>query len=527
MPRRVATLDQLPGAGDPQRPVLACAERTLSYGELERTSRRVAARLLAAGVRPGDRVGICCPKGIEAVVALFGALRCRGAYVPLDPTAPVSRTRALMNDCGIRVLIAGAGQARRIALDDAPTSASASTLERVLVLGDALPPGLEALPAEPLDLAAATPEVELPEVELPEVEPEDLAYVLFTSGSTGRPKGVMMTHAAALAFARWAAGFVGLTAEDRCGNHAPLHFDLSTFDLFATLLAGATTVIVPPAASAFPAALATLLEQQAISVWYSVPFVWLDLLRSGQLEGRDLSALRALIYAGEAFPPRPLRRLMGLLPGCRVYNFFGPTETNVCAAYELPGPPPADAEDDKEEDKEEEIPIGTVCDGLQAEIVDAELRVTGPWVMRGYWGQPELTAQTLARGADGQTYVRTGDLVHRGQDGLLRFIGRRDAMVKIGGYRVELGEVEAAACQVPGVEQACAVALSVEEGWRSLALFYTSTEKVEAQTVIAGLRQRLPPYMLPTRAEPLPALPRLSSGKVDRQQLAALAAEQP
>src|SRR5205823_6235527 len=252
-------------------------------------------------------------------------------------------------------------------------------------------------------------------------------------------------HRNALAFVEWAASLVGVKPTDRLSSHAPLHFDLSTFDLFAAAVAGATVVLVPREASVFPLELARLIREERISVWYSVPSILTMLALRGSLEQNRPEQLHTVLYAGEAFPAKHLRTVMAALPDARFYNLFGPTETNVCTWYEVPRP---------EADLPDNIPIGRPIDGVGVIVADeegrpvprgdvGELLVYGPTVMHGYLGKPEQTAKVLGSHGEDRLY-HTGDLVREDDTGELIFLGRRDAQIKSRGYRIELGEIERA-----------------------------------------------------------------------------------
>ena len=525
----VERLEQILEQGASRHPdalAAVCGDVELSYGQLDRAANALAAQLLEAGVRPGDRVGLYMAKGVASLVALYGVLKTGAAYVPLDPTGPLSRSLSIARRCGMRLLLMGLPQARKLSLSD--HALDPAGVRRVVVLCDKqIPPErVPRLPGVQVQLLPIPDAVDHGPTRSPAPpgltgSAEDTAYILFTSGSTGTPKGVTISHRSSLYFVRWAVDYVGLQAGDRCSNHAPLFFDLSIFDIYATMLAGATVVIVPPAYSAFPRSLANYLEQQQISVWYSVPSTLMDLLAAGDLQGRTLQ-LRAVVFAGEVFPMAQLRQLMQTLPGCgHFYNLYGPTETNVCTAHRLPGLPPPEAR---------EIPIGEVCEGLRwmllgedgqpaARGAEGELLIAGPAVMQGYWGMPEETALVMLQ-RDGESFYRTGDLVREHENGQLYFVGRKDSMVKISGYRVELGEVEAALGSIPGVQEGCAVALTGDGGKTRLVAFVTAPGAgLDPTTVSDGLLTRLPNYMMPEQIRVLEAMPRTPTGKIDRRQL--------
>jgi acyl-coenzyme A synthetase/AMP-(fatty) acid ligase len=328
-----------------------------------------------------------------------------------------------------------------------------------------------------------------------------------------------------LAFVSWAAEEFELGPEDRVASHAPFHFDLSTFDLFAAAYAGSTVVLVPRAASVFPRETARFIDTAGISVWYSVPWVLAQLAQRGGLAPGDLPTLRSVLFAGEVFPTRPLRELMRSLPHARFVNLYGPTECNVCTWYEVP----------QLDDDVDEIPIGRAIDGVDLLVVTneggeavtgeiGELYVHGPTVMQGYWGDDARTSAAivphpLGRDASNR-WLRTGDLVEVLASGDLRFRGRRDAQVKHRGNRVELGDVETAIAAHPNVES-CAVILRADAraATRLVAFVVLHGNGTDTGDLRRLCAERLPRYMLPDDFEFVATLPRTSTGKVDRRAL--------
>ena len=294
----------------------------------------------------------------------------------------------------------------------------------------------------------------------------DLAYILYTSGSTGRPKGVMLTHQNALTFVEWCAAKFQITSEDRLSNHAPLHFDLSVFDVYNTLEAGATLYMITEDLALFPGRLAEFIGAEGITVWYSVPSALMLLLLHADLNADRLCKLRMILFAGEVFPMKYLRQLAEQLPHIELYNLYGPTETNVCTYYKV------ERERLAALDK---LPIGVACENTEVFAVNerneivvqaggtGELYVRGPAVTYGYWADTEKTRAMVVPNTFQQNFeeklYRTGDLVQLAEDGNYYFLGRRDSMIKSRGYRIELGEIETALLSHPSVKEAVAVAI--------------------------------------------------------------------
>lgn len=426
------------------RPAILSKEGTLTYRELDRWANRFA-RIFA----PGDRVAIHMEKSPRAVAAMLGALRAGAIYVPIDPRSPVPRVELILKDCGVRHVVRG----------DTPVPAM-----------DTPPPR-------------------------PPAREDELAYLLYTSGSTGVPKGVMLSHRNALAFVEWAADLVKLGPDDRVASHAPFHFDLSVFDLYATFRRGATVVLLDESVAVSPKGMVDTIHDFGITVWYSVPSALILMLDRGELETRGAQGLRTVIFAGEVFPIPWLRRAMQAVPHARFFNFFGPTETNVCLYHEVKVPPAPDAPP---------VPIGVPASGDRVEVRDGELFVDGPTVMLGYWN-----------GAPAPHPYPTGDLVEQ-RDGVFLFRGRRDHQIKIHGYRVELGEVEAALHRHPAVREAVAFA----EDQTLTAVILPREKSLTVLEVKRHCAALLPRYMVPGDVRFVDELPRTSSGKIDRVRLA-------
>jgi amino acid adenylation domain-containing protein len=496
----------------PEAPAVRARGRSLGYGELEARSSQLAHLLRERGVVPGDRVGLYFPKAVESVVAMLGVLKAGAAYVPLDPHAPVARVAGIAADCGLRALVTTAE--RLAALPPAPLACA------VLVSGQAEAahqvewPALAAYPATAPPAAAIE---------------TDLAYVLYTSGSTGRPKGVMLTHRNALTFVDWCAATFGVGADDRLANHAPLHFDLSVFDVYNALAAGACVTLIHEEVALFPQRLAALVEAERFTVWYSVPSALVYLLQHGDLGARDLDRLRLVLFAGEVFPMKYLRQLADLLPRAELYNLYGPTETNVCTYHRV---------DRARLAGQERLPIGRACANTDTLVLDAdgrrvgpgetgELYVRGPSVTPGYWGDTDKTARALVANPLqpwlGERLYRTGDLVTLDADGEYQFLGRRDSQVKSRGYRIELGDVEAALYAHPDVLEAAVIAVPDEEIGSRLRAFVAPPpgRTLTPAALQAHCARLVPRYMVPEAIEVRPSLPRTSTGKTDRTRLAA------
>lgn len=475
-------------------------------------------------------MGIYVPMSLASVVSVFAIMKAGASYVPLDPSAPIRRLAYLIRDCGITALLSStvkAGSIQTMFPEECPLSSvvlvDCDRPPEHKVVPVLMPSGVVAVQwsevlSQPARLLADAQSVET-----------DTAYILYTSGSTGTPKGVMISHRNSLTFVNWAAECVGLTQADRVVCHAPLHFDLSTFSIFSSCLAGAEIVLVPEGTSTFPTQLAKMIERERISVWYSVPSALAFMVLYGDLVACDLSSLRTIIFAGEVFPVKYLQKLMSILPNARYLNWYGPTETNVCTSYEVAH---------LNSERTTPIPIGKACANTEVFAISkeekavtrpgesGELYVRGPTLMQGYWGDQEKTAKVLVRdplNPDSPHMVyRTGDIVTLDSDGNYLYVGREDGMIKTRGYRVEVGEIESVLYAHPAVKEAVVLGIPDElfgNRLRAVVSLHEGTTLNKDQ-LLAHCNQRLPHYMVPDVVEFWKELPKTSTGKTDRAGLA-------
>jgi len=502
-----------------------CNAADLSYAELANDVAARAGQLAALGVKPGDRVGVMLPKCLQSAAAVHGVMACGAAYVPLDPAMPAARLISIVEDCDLRVLITH--------------SACRRTLIKALTAGVDLRDiiAVDDFNFDELDIDNSRSSVQFHRCDsVQQVRPIDLrservtqsalAYIMYTSGSTGQPKGLMHTHASGLAYARMSARLYGLRGDDRLASHSPLHFDMSTLDYFSGPLAGACTVILPESHMKMPASLSKLIDDEALSIWYSVPYALIQLLLHGVLEQRDLGSLRWVLYGGEPFAPRHLAALMKRLPQARFGNVYGPAEVNQVSFFELGEPPGSDVR---------AVSIGRLVSNADGIIVDenndpvvdgqaGELLVRTPQMMQGYWKRPELNAKTFLKRPDfryfDSIWCRTGDEVLTDTNGLMHFLGRRDRLVKTRGNRVELDEVEAALSMVEGVVEAAAFLYPGDDDSQEIGAVVTCADStVDEKLIRKSVARQLPVYAIPRRVSVLASMPRTGSDKIDRLKL--------
>jgi amino acid adenylation domain-containing protein len=460
----------------PEALALAEGDERITYRQLLERAGAVAAALRGLGIGPGRRVALHLERGAAAVGAVFGVLLTGACYVPLDVKNPPARLAGIVRDADV---------AAALGLGAPPAWLEGSRWLDLSLLANAEAPPCTA-------------------------EAGDPAAILYTSGSTGRPKGVVLSHGAVAAFAEWAADLVALAPEDRVAASAPLFFDLSTFDLYAVLGRGASLHFLPPDLTLAPSRLSAWLRERAITGWYTVPSLLAFLAYKGNLAATPLGHLRFLLFAGEVFPTPALIRLAGFLPATRMYNLFGPTETNVCCCW------PVDRE---RLDPDRPIPIGTAAAGAELRIdpETGELRLRGPALASGYWSGGGIQPLPSLDGG-----YPTGDRVSRGERGEFHFHGRLGRMLKCSGYRVEPAEIEAVVHALPGVKSCAVVGLDDPAAGQRPGLALVLDEKGTPGAVRQALRERLPAYMQPGRLAVLDALPRLPNGKLDYPGLRAL-----
>lgn len=506
----------------PDAAVFAMPGATLTFGELVDQASRLALVLTEHGVRRGDRVALYFQKSLESAIAIYAIMQAGAAYVPLDPAAPTERTKAVIQQCGARVLITHKPQQAKVASLLPAGLTAVIGLDQLDCTTTACVPWSQAMAAPPgPGFVSGASEL-------------DLAYIIFTSGSTGVPKGIMHTHRSGLSYSRMAGALYNVSSHDRLASLSPLHFDMSTFDYLCGPQHGAMTMIVPDPYMKLPASLSELVQDEALTIWYSVPFALTQMLLYGAMEDHDLTSLRWVLFGGEPFAPKHLAALTERLPHATFSNVYGPAEVNQCTYYHLPP---------RWKESDGQPPIGVACANTDVQVVNddfdavptnetGELIVRSPSVMRGYWERHELNARAFLRrrgpGGVKDIWLRTGDLARLNGNGLLSFHGRVDRQVKVRGYRVELDEVEDVLTGNPAVEEASAYPVHVNDTLTVIHAAVTASPGATAVTdaLLNDARAKLPSYAVPERLSIVKTFPRTSSGKIDWKSLSTAAEEQ-
>ncbi len=483
---------------DPKRLAVIVGPQRATYGEIAARAAAIAARLVDAGVRRGDTVGIALPRSPDVVASMLAAFGAGAAFVPLDPSLPPARFRVLVEEARLSVGIAASAEAAALFASAGATS---------------------------VDLAGVTNETRQVDVHL---APQDLAYVIFTSGSTGRPKAVAVEHGQIENYIA-AVARLGITNAPSFATAASTSADLGYTAIFSALCTGATLHLVPEDRVLDALWFDEQASEHEIGCLKITPSHLAGLLDGGA--SRCLPS-DTLVLGGEPPSWELVRRVKKLAPWCQVINHYGPTEATIgSAAYVLPGGEPLD--------EGGSIPFGPPLANVELYVVDAEMTIQPPGapgelliggagVTRGYLHAPAQTAQAFVpdpfSGRVGARLYRTGDLARARGDGTFVFVGRRDDQVKLRGFRVELAEIDSQVAAVDGVRQAAARLESTKFGDGRVVVYVVPerTSRFDGEAVQQALREQLPAHMLPSAIVPVEQLPLTASGKVDRRALAQL-----
>jgi amino acid adenylation domain-containing protein len=480
-------------SAQPHAVALSDPDGDLTYSQLEHRANQLARRLGELGVVPGDVVGVWAERSATVVVMLLAVLKAGAAYLALDQRQPAERQWLILRDAAVKIVLTKQDLAAELP----------ETVTKVRLDGDW--PGFRALPAGPPDVVCV---------------PESPAYVAYTSGSTGQPKGVCVPHHAVVRLVV-GADFLPIKPEDVFLQFAPLAFDASTLEVWGPLLNGARLVIAPPGDLG-------LAELSRVVRGTGVTILWLTAGLFHQVADTDLTGLRGLRYliaGGDVLSPAHVNRALGALPATTLINGYGPTENTTFTCCQTIN----------EEIGEVTVPIGRPITGTDVYVLDEQLRpvpqgeegelfAAGRGLAHGYLNSPVLTAarflpDPFAKVAGARMY-RTGDRVRESRDGDLLFLGRADRQVKVRGFRLELGEVEAAVAGLPAVAQAAVVVQRQPlGGTRLLAYVVGAGAAVSPLELRQQLAKLLPSYAVPSLVRVLDALPLTANGKVDRAAL--------
>lgn len=494
----------------------------ITYSELAKQSSQLANVLIEFDVKPGDRIGVFVGREIESAIAIYGILKAGGIYVPLDPNASATVNANIICDCNLRVIVTHDSRSKRL------SQLLCTTDQIACVIGAAPAPDHSVTSISWQDVADHS-NLNCPSVTVSESAP---AYILYTSGTTGQPKGIVHTHHSGLSYARLTVEEYDLSPSDRIACHPPLHFDMSTFGFLAGPMACATTVIVSEADTKFPASISALIQDERISIWYSVPIVLSQLLSHGVLQDRSADSLRWVVHAGEPLSPADMQNLRSIWPHVSFSNAYGPTETNVCTVFNTPAL--NSVRESSHKSYGHSIPIGKPWGTVHAIVLandmalaspgqQGELLIHSPTVMTGYWQRPALNSQVFVKRPGSETtYYRTGDLVREDEEGNLNFEGRVDRQVKIRGFRIELEGIEVVINSHPDIEESCAVVQSINGHVEALAAYVVtrSGANLQRRELLQYLKTKLPVHSVPNRIEFTSNFSRTSTGKLDRTLLA-------
>lgn len=493
-------------------PAVVDVAKTWSYGEVATAAGQLGTALVASGVSRGDRVGVHCNKGAEGFIAMHAVVALGAVAVPLDPSSPASRLSRICEHMQIDVVISHAPRKKTLAAMHAIRSIKS------LIGLDAPASGISSVGAG--ELAGLDP------IAPADVDPSERSYIITTSGSTGEPKGIVHTHASALAYADMTIRQYDMTSNDRVSDIAPHHFDISTHSLWSVPRIGATNVVISEPYQRLPASHSQRLEDEAVTFWYSVPFLLHQLVLRGDLENRDLSALRWVHFGGEVIPAHVINEMMAHCPNATFGNIFGPAETNQCTLFTIDAPVKPDAP----------LSVGFALDHSELLVISpdagtpdadnevavgdkGEMWVHTPQLMEGYWNAPDVNKRVL-KVREGKRFYRTGDLVSVDQTGEYSFYGRVDHQVKVRGFRIELEGIELELEQLDGADHVVVGILRAQSGEDELvAGLLGTTNHFDEAEFLRSAASVLPAYAVPTHTVRIDTATFTGSGKLDRRSL--------